>query len=159
SSSIWPFLPQKVSSGAAFLGGALGGTGFAFAEAMFLTQPVSGWLIMAIARAGASSMHALAAGLTAWGLAEGVVQKRWRRLALGFFVAVALHGLWNAAAIGLGIGQLALEQSSEAKPAVEVAVAISIGIIILLSLVAIALLPTLQSRFTAETGRQVPEHP
>lgn len=148
SSSVWPFLPNKVAPSAAFLGGALGGLGFALAEAMFLTQPAAGWLVTAVARSGASSMHALASGLAAWGLAQGFVRKQWPKLLLAMVGAIGLHALWNVAAVGVSLSAAASERSNEGTILLTTIMATGIAIIIALSLASIYLLPTLQNRFS-----------
>jgi hypothetical protein len=146
STSVWPFLPGKVSPDKAFLGGALGGAGFALAEAMFLTQPATGWLLTAVARSGASSMHALASGLAGWGFAQGFVNKKWLKGLAAVAGAVALHGLWNLAAIGVSLGS-ASQISQPDNRLISILIVVSISIIVALSLLALFLLPTLQRRF------------
>lgn len=148
SSSIWPFLPGKVNPGLAFLGGALGGAGFALAEAMFLTQPATGWLVTAVARSGASSMHALASGLAGWGLAQGFVRRDWKKLLLAFATAIGLHGIWNIAAIAVSLSSVSQEMGT-GTGLTSAILASGIFIIVGLSLLSIYLLPTLQKRFSA----------
>jgi hypothetical protein len=112
SIAIWPVLPHKPSPSQAFVGGALGGLGFALVEGMFLTQPDTTWYSTAFIRGGASMMHALAAGITAWGLAEAIVRRRIWRLPLAYLTAIGLHGMWNLSAIGLSVAQLSSEFSA-----------------------------------------------
>lgn len=109
TASVWPLLPSRIRADEAFLGGALGGTGFALSEALFLTPPAGGWILVASARAGATLMHATATGIAAWAAAEGLVRSRWARAGAGLLAAVALHGLWNAGAVAIGLSQLGLE--------------------------------------------------
>lgn len=109
SITIWPMLSRAPDPSQAFIGGALGGLGFAMVEGMFLTQPDSTWFLTAFIRGGASMMHALAAGITAWGLAEAVVRRKYGRLPLAYLTAISLHGLWNLSAVSLGVAQLSSE--------------------------------------------------
>ncbi len=147
TAAIWPLLPRRIGSSEAFLGGALGGTGFALAEALFLAQPGTGWMVTAAARAGATMMHALATGIASWALAEGLTRQRWRQASLGFSIAVALHGMWNVGAIGIGLSQLALRASTTVSPALMNRVAsASLGLILTLGVGATLLLPRLQAR-------------
>jgi hypothetical protein len=107
--AIWPLLRRKLTTAEAFIGGALAGAGYALFEALFMTQPGADWTAAAIGRGGATLMHAFTAGLSSWGLATAVASRRWSRLALAYFVAVAIHGLWNASAIGISLAALAGE--------------------------------------------------
>jgi len=103
---VWPWIMRKRNSAEAFLGGVIGGTGYAVFEAIFLTQAESAWLPTTIGRAGATIMHAFTTGMASWGLAEGVINKRWGRLILGYAIAVLFHGLWNAGAVSLALIEL-----------------------------------------------------
>jgi hypothetical protein len=100
---VWPWIMRKRSSAEAFLGGVIGGTGYAVFEAIFLTQAESAWFPTTIGRAGATIMHAFTTGVASWGLAEGINNKRWGRLILGYAIAVLFHGLWNAGAVSIAL--------------------------------------------------------
>ncbi|MEZ0394810.1 MAG: hypothetical protein ABWK53_00040 [Anaerolineales bacterium] len=80
--------------------GALGGAGFALLEGLV---SVSGFVSLAgiglMMRAAASLMHILASGLTGWGYASAILQRRYGRAALLLALAVGLHGLWNGATL------------------------------------------------------------
>lgn len=147
TAAIWPLLPRRIGRSEAFLGGAVGGTGFALAEALFLAQPGVGWVVTAAARAGATMMHALATGIASWSLAEALTRQRWRRAIVGMGLAVALHGLWNVGAIGIGLSQLALRTSPAVSPILMNRIgSASLGLILTLGLGALVLLPRLQAR-------------
>lgn len=147
TAAIWPLLPRRIGRSEAFLGGAVGGTGFALAEALFLAQPGVGWVFTAAARAGATMMHALATGIASWSLAEALTRQRWRRAIVGMGLAVALHGLWNVGAIGIGLSQLALRTSPAVSPILMNRIgSASLGLILTLGLGALVLLPRLQAR-------------
>jgi hypothetical protein len=102
SMAVWPLLGRGITAAEAFAGGALGGAGYALFEALFLTQPGAGWLTTSVGRTGASIMHTFTAALTSWGLFEGLRRRRWGRLVGAYVTSVAIHGLWNASAIGIG---------------------------------------------------------
>lgn len=110
--AVWPFLRRGLSPAEAFLGGALGGAGYALFEALFLTQPGEAWLALTIARAGATLLHVFTAALTSWGLIEGVRRRRYGVAAGTFLVAVAMHAAWNAAAVTIGIESVPVEAPS-----------------------------------------------
>ena len=107
--TIWPLLGGPLPASYAFLGGALGGAGYALFESLFLPQPGEDWVIAMVARAGTPLIHAFNTGLVCWGLAEGVRRKRWLFLAGTYILAVGLHGMWNLAAIGIGLSGLGIE--------------------------------------------------
>ncbi len=112
SITIWPLLGKPMSARYAFLGGALGGAGYALFESLFLPQPGEEWVITMVARAGTPLIHAFNTGLVCWGLAEGVRRRRWLLSAGAYVLAVGLHGMWNLAAIGIGLGGLGAESGS-----------------------------------------------
>lgn len=148
TASVWPLLRKRLSSGEAFLGGALGGTGFALSEALFLTQPAAGWLATAIARSGATLMHALATAIAAWGLAEGLKRRRWSRTFLAWLLAMSLHGLWNVSAIAVGVSQLTVEDVASVSGLPLVVSAVGVSMIVALSASALVFLPRLQTLAT-----------
>ena len=110
--TIWPLLGKPISARYAFLGGALGGAGYALFESLFLPQPGEEWAITMVARAGTPLIHAFNTGLVCWGLAEGVRRRRWLLSAGAYVLAVGLHGMWNLAAIGIGLSGLGAESGA-----------------------------------------------
>jgi hypothetical protein len=114
--SVLP-IAGRLTPSQAFLGGAVGGAGYALFEALFLTQPDPSWLTTMIGRGGASLMHAFTAAITCWGISQVIAgRRRWGRLALAYLVSVGMHATWNAAAIGLGIVQVNMEIGSLELP-------------------------------------------
>ncbi|MFQ5922214.1 MAG: PrsW family glutamic-type intramembrane protease [Anaerolineales bacterium] len=113
SLTIWPLLTRPVTASQAFLGGTLGGAGYALFESLFLPQAGDDWLLTMVARAGTPLIHAFNSGLVCWGLAEGVRKKRWLFFAGTYILAVGLHGMWNLAAIGIGLSALGVESGPD----------------------------------------------
>ena len=113
SLAIWPLLTRPITGGQAFLGGTLAGAGFALFESLFIAQAGEDWLITMVARAGTPLIHAFNTGLVCWGLAEGVRRKRWFFSAGTYVLAVGLHGMWNLAAIGIGLSGLGVESGPD----------------------------------------------
>jgi hypothetical protein len=107
--AIWPLLLRPLSRGQAFLGGALGGAGYALFESLFLPQPGEEWLVTMLARTGTPLIHAFNTGIVSLGLAEAFRRKRWFRLPIAYAIAIVLHGLWNFFAIGLGLSSFGTE--------------------------------------------------
>ncbi|HJX40010.1 MAG TPA: PrsW family glutamic-type intramembrane protease [Anaerolineales bacterium] len=104
--SIWPLLRRGLSPAQAFLGGLLGGTGYALFESLFLPQPGGDWAATMLARGGTPLIHGLCTAMASWGLSQAVNQRRWGRLLGAYAAAVALHGSWNLGAVALGLSPL-----------------------------------------------------
>jgi hypothetical protein len=88
----------------AFAWGVAGGAGFALAEGLFNgALGLQNWGLTIVMRAATAVIHAVGGGLTGLGWQSLLTTRRpWR--ALGFYLyAVALHGLWNAAAGGIAL--------------------------------------------------------
>ncbi len=134
---VWPWIMRKRNSAEAFLGGVIGGTGYAVFEAIFLTQAESAWFPTTIGRAGATIMHAFTTGIASWGLAEGVINKRWGRLILGYAIAVLFHGLWNAGAVSITLIELQSFQVTNLPGALEFIQSIIPIVILFLTLIAL----------------------
>jgi RsiW-degrading membrane proteinase PrsW (M82 family) len=142
----------------AFLWGVAAGAGFALTENLFngALGGAESWALGVIARFGATVMHCLTGGLVGWGWGQLWTARRPLRLLGSYAVAVTVHGLWNAAAIGavllsasayahggdafwlapLGLGMLAL-----------------IGLLGLLTVTSIFALPLAGRRLAAESER------
>lgn len=145
--AIWPLLRGPLTSGQAFLGGALGGAGYALFESLFLPQPGSDWLPTMLARTGTPMIHAFNTGLVALGLALAVRQGKWLQLPLLYGLAVVLHGLWNFLALALGLSGYGIDPELGLISLVPVSapeVVASLGLIGLaaLSLAGLIWLPT-----------------
>ncbi len=152
----WPLLFRKASPAEFYLGGVLGGAGYALFEALFLTAPGEDWLVTIIARGGATMMHAFASGLAAWGLGQGSIKGRWKRTLGCYALAVAIHGLWNATAVGIGLVQFAdLSGNSSAMARLMKALQpIFPGVLVAFSITALITLPW-ASRYLTERQQNV----
>ncbi len=98
---------RRPSRARAFLWGVAGGAGFALVEGLMSgTLALADerlWAFAIVTRAGTVVIHCLGGGLMGLGwqtLLSG--RRRWRGLA-AYVVAVALHGLWNALAVGMAL--------------------------------------------------------
>lgn len=153
SAALWPFLRRRLTVGEAWLGGVLCGAGYALFEALLLAQPGPEYMVVIIARAGATWMHAFSAGLTAWGIGRLLRGRGWLPLALGYGGAVVMHGLWNLAGVALGLASAPSQVPGLAflppriLQAAEVA---SSGLLVLLSLTALVGVAVLAARFGSE---------
>jgi len=153
-------IARRLDPASAFVGGAIGGAGYALFEALFLTQPDPSWLTTMVGRGGATMMHAFTAALTGWGISQVVHHRRWGRLALAYLTAVSMHALWNATAIGVGLLQLSGQLGTAQMPGVVIA-AEQGGPILLtaLSLVALVGLPLGAWRLSRLPADRLPRVP
>jgi hypothetical protein len=102
----------RPSPARSFFWGVATGAGFALGENMLNGSLAVGesWTVLAIARFGATAMHCLTGGLVGWGVGQYWGERNWSRPALAYALAVALHAVWNACAVGMGLlsaGELA----------------------------------------------------
>jgi hypothetical protein len=104
SIGLLPLMRRKISDSEGFLGGVLAGAGYGLFEALYLGQPGPGWAALMLARAGATMMHMLTAGLTGIGFARARRLRRTAPFLRYYLMAVGLHALWNVAAVVMGIG-------------------------------------------------------
>jgi hypothetical protein len=107
--AVWPFLRRGLSPASAFIGGAIGGAAYGLFEALFLTQPGPAWTTTMIARIGATVMHSFTAGLSSWGLAHVVGNRRWKSFGRAYLGAVLMHASWNGIALGISFNSIAAE--------------------------------------------------
>jgi hypothetical protein len=147
---IWPWLFRGLQPMDAFIGGVIGGAGYALFEALLLFQPGSDWLVTMIGRSGATFMHAFTTGLTSWGLAKGFRQKQWGKFLLAFGLALGFHGLWNASVIGMGLISFLVEEAALSNRPLAQAASIGFPLfLVLLSTMAALGLPLFSRRMKA----------
>lgn len=107
--AVWPLLRRGIQPVYGFVGGVIAGGAYGIFEAFFLAQPGDDWLPLMVARAGATCMHMFTTGMAGLGLAVARSEKNWKLALRYYLLAVLLHGLWNLAALGLGLGMIAQE--------------------------------------------------
>jgi RsiW-degrading membrane proteinase PrsW (M82 family) len=88
--------------GRAFFWGVAAGAGFALAENLLngAAGGAENWSLVALGRVGATAMHCLASGLLGWGWGQLWAARRPLRFLGTWGIAVIIHGLWNAGAVG-----------------------------------------------------------
>jgi hypothetical protein len=111
--AVWPFLRRGLPATEAFLGGALGGVGYALFEALFLTQPGEAWLATTFARIGATMLHVFTAALTSYGLMRGVRSRQYGLAVVTLLAAIVMHALWNLSAVTIGISSTPIGASPQ----------------------------------------------
>ena len=97
---VWLLVGRKPSQFQGFAAGLLSGAGYALFENFSLGASAGeDWVIVVVARIGTSLIHIVTAGLTGWALSLAWTEKRYLRLAVSYFIAVTIHGLWNGTVI------------------------------------------------------------
>jgi hypothetical protein len=100
SLGVWLVIDRLNAPAQGFALGVLSGAGFALSESLFASVTADEtWAVTLSARAVSSMMHILATGLVGWGIAYARLEKRYLRLFGMIFLAMLLHGVWNAAAV------------------------------------------------------------
>ncbi len=72
----------------------------------FVLAGTEGWSVVVSVRAGTSLLHITTTGLVGWGIASAFREKRVPRFFAAYFSAVAIHGIWNACAVGAGLSMI-----------------------------------------------------
>jgi hypothetical protein len=102
--AVWLFAGKLTSPAQGFVLGMVSGAAFSIFESLNASADGSAaWAVVASARAGTGILHIITSGLMGWGIASAFTEKRIGRLFACYIAAVLLHGVWNAAAGGLGI--------------------------------------------------------
>lgn len=147
-------------AGRAFLWGVAGGAGFALAENLFSggSLGAESWALGAAARVGTTAMHCFTGGLIGWGWGQLWAARRPLSLLAAYAAAAAVHGLWNAAALGaafLGISALVHEGDIVRLALVGFGGMILLGMLGALAVAFLIALPLTASRLAARE-RQFP---
>jgi hypothetical protein len=102
--AVWIFAGKIESPAQGFAMGLLSGAAFAFIESLNASgDGTMSWPVIVSIRAVTSLLHITASGLVGWGIASAFREKRIMLFFAAYFSAVAIHGLWNACAVGVGL--------------------------------------------------------
>ena len=102
--AVWIFATKIESPAQGFAMGVLSGAAFALIESLNASADgTTSWPVIVSIRAGTSLLHMTASGLVGWGIVSAFREKRIMRFFAAYFTAVAIHGIWNACAVGTGI--------------------------------------------------------
>lgn len=105
--AVWIFAAKLTSPAQGFAMGVLSGAAFALLESLNASADgTTSWPFIVSVRAGTSLLHMMASGLVGWGIASAFREKRILRFFAAYFTAVAIHGIWNASAVGTGISAI-----------------------------------------------------
>jgi RsiW-degrading membrane proteinase PrsW (M82 family) len=141
----------------ALLWGVACGAGFALAEGLFNgSLALDGWSVIMLLRCAASLMHCVAGGIMGLGWHETLTSRRPWRLLAAYGVATGIHGLWNAAAVGVALPSLLILDSSDHMYAQGFAELIILGSLLLLVALTIFMVVVLW-RLTKRVCQESPE--
>jgi hypothetical protein len=105
--AVWIFAKKIESPAQGFAMGMLSGGAFALLESLNASGDGSAsWPVIVSIRAGTSLLHMTASGLVGWGIVSAFQEKKAARFFAAYFSAVAIHGIWNACAVGAGISTI-----------------------------------------------------
>jgi RsiW-degrading membrane proteinase PrsW (M82 family) len=105
---IWPLINRIRRPVEGFVLGTLCGAAFALAENIgFASTGSADWTINVATRATAALPHMLNSGILGWALVSAWKEHRYGRLAKAFLAVILIHGIWNAASLGLAMNSLA----------------------------------------------------
>ncbi len=105
--AVWAFAKKIESPAQGFAMGMLSGGAFALLESLNASGDGSvSWPVIVSIRAGTSLLHMTASGLVGWGIVSAFQDKKAGRFFAAYFSAVAIHGIWNACAVGAGISTI-----------------------------------------------------
>ncbi len=107
SLAVWSVFDRLSSPAQGFALGALSGAAFGLVESLLVSAtPDSSWTLTLLVRGASTMMHIMAASLTGWGIGQFRVTHRWSRLLGMYFLAFALHGVWNGSVVAITFGSL-----------------------------------------------------
>ena len=102
--AVWLFAKELDSPAQGFAMGMLSGGAFALIESLNASGNGSaGWPVIVSIRAATSLLHMTVSGIVGWGIVSAFHDKKILRFFGAYLAAVAIHGIWNACAIGAGI--------------------------------------------------------
>jgi hypothetical protein len=129
--------PRRTTGRDALLWGIAAGAGFAAVESALNTgAALEIWILAMVVRVGATVMHVANGATMARGWYAARVKRRWGRLFIAYVTSVFLHAVWNALAIGQGVGTVVwVNQASAAtgfaSPSLWLSLACVLGLIVL----------------------------
>jgi hypothetical protein len=105
--AVWIFAKKIESPAQGFAMGVLSGAAFALIESLNASgDGTMDWPAIVSIRAGTSLLHMTASGLVGWGIVSAFHEKRPSKFFAAYFAAAAIHGLWNACAVGVGVSMV-----------------------------------------------------
>jgi RsiW-degrading membrane proteinase PrsW (M82 family) len=124
----------------AFLWGLASGAGFALVEGLLNTSSASeNWAAVILLRVGGTLLHCFTGGLMGLAWHQLISGARWRPATGLYLSSVAIHSLWNALSLGIGLLSLDGLGSARAGPGPGIAGLGTAALLGALALVALAM--------------------
>jgi hypothetical protein len=102
--AVWLFAKSIAKPSEGFFLGMLSGGAFALMESLNASaQSSEAWPFAVGVRAGTSLLHIALSGLMGYAIVGAFQEKRFARLGATYFAVVAIHGIWNACAVGAAL--------------------------------------------------------
>lgn len=103
---VWVFV-KNITPAWGFFYGMICGAAFALLESLgYLASPLGeNWPVLLVGRVGTGILHTGTSGLVGWGLANAWSGRKYTRLAVSYFLAVFVHGLWNVFGLLMGLAE------------------------------------------------------
>lgn len=159
SLGVWLGFDRLRSPAQGFGLGALCGAGFAVTESMFATfSPGETWGVTFLTRSASGLMHIAVSALIGWGIAQARLSRRYMPLLGTYALGIAIHGLWNGAAIAIVAGGLRLALNALSYEVDLLGIVMTLGGIGVLFLMIVAIAVFL-SVFNHRLRRENPPQP
>lgn len=137
---VWLLAGKLESRAQGFTLGALSGAGYAIFETINTSGQVAGWASLLFMRMGTGWLHITTSALMGAAIVTAWHERRYVRLLGTYFLAVLLHGLWNALAVFFTFSNLAelfgqAGRLSTIQPAIMIAMSVlAVGLFAILVL-------------------------
>jgi hypothetical protein len=137
---VWIFAGKLETQAQGFALGALSGAAYALFETFGVSGQSAGWAILLLTRIGTGLLHITTSALMGAAIVLAWRERRYLQFLRTYFLAVLLHGSWNALAVLFSFSSLAemLEQSgrlSTIQPAIIITMSIlAVGLFAILVL-------------------------
>ncbi len=136
---VWFFAGKLTSRAQGFSMGALSGSAYALIETLGVSAQTVGWATLLMTRIGTGVLHITTSALVGAAIVGAVRERRYAQLLGTYFLAVLLHGLWNAQAILYTFATLT-KNLAQQNPLSGLETPVTIGMVILAVILLIILL-------------------
>ena len=96
---VWFFARRLTSPAQGFAFGALSGAAYALIETLGVSGQTEGWATLLLSRIGTGILHITTTALMGAAIVYAVRERHYLRLLITYFLAISMHGLWNALAV------------------------------------------------------------
>jgi hypothetical protein len=127
---VWIFGSKLASPAQGFALGALSGAGYGLIETLNISGQSGDWAILLFSRIGTGLLHITTSALMGTAIVLAWRERRYLRLLGTYFLAILLHGSWNALAVFFSISGLS-DFFEEPASLTSIHPAISIAMVVL----------------------------